>query len=315
MIRRAIYLKPMSHRKPFGPETKIEIHPIKSLSDLRRCHEIQRAVWGYSDLMVFPYTILVSIQHNGGVLLGAYVNGELVGFLTGYLGMAGAKLYLFSQRMGVLPEYQGLGLGYRLKVAQREQMLRQGIDIIVWTYDPLEGKNATLNIEKLGGIVRNYARDIYGQVQNQLQTGLTTDRFLLEWHLMSDRVRGRVRGRYQRPRAEDWLSGQDIPLANYANWEGNVPRPLATDLDIEHERLIVQVPPDLQRIKRYDLNTARAWRESTRVIFETYFQRGYVITGFASSLQPRLPNLYRLERKNFPAPINFSAWADGVSEP
>ena len=142
--------------------------------------------------MVFPYTILISMQHNGGVLLGAYVNDELVGFVAGYLGMAGAKLYLFSQRMGVLPEYQGQGLGYQLKVAQREQMLRQGIDIIVWTYDPLEGKNATLNIEKLGGIVRSYARDIYGSVQNPLQTGMTTDRFLLEWHLMSDRVRDTI---------------------------------------------------------------------------------------------------------------------------
>jgi predicted GNAT superfamily acetyltransferase len=304
----------MSHRKRFDTDTRISIRSIKTLSDLRRCHEIQRAVWGYSDLMVFPYTILISIQHNGGVLLGAYVNNELVGFVVGYLGMAGAKLYLFSQRMGVLPEYQSLGLGYRLKVAQREQMLRQGIDIVVWTYDPLEGRNATLNIEKLGGIVRSYARDIYGYVQNPLQTGLTTDRFLLEWHLMSDRVRERVRGRYQRPRAEDWLSGQDIPLVNYAAWEGGIPRPLAVDLAIDHEHVLVQVPSDLQRIKRYDLNTAQSWRKNARTIFESYFQRGYVVTGFASSLQPRLPNLYRLERKTFPAPIDFSAWANGVSE-
>jgi predicted GNAT superfamily acetyltransferase len=304
----------MSHRKRFDTDTRISIRSIKTLSDLRRCHEIQRAVWGYSDLMVFPYTILISMQHNGGVLLGAYVNNELVGFVVGYLGMAGAKLYLFSQRMGVLPEYQSLGLGYRLKVAQREQMLRQGIDIVVWTYDPLEGRNATLNIEKLGGIVRSYARDIYGYVQNPLQTGLTTDRFLLEWHLMSDRVRERVRGRYQRPRAEDWLSGQDIPLVNYAAWEGGIPRPLAVDLAIDHEHVLVQVPSDLQRIKRYDLNTAQSWRKNARTIFESYFQRGYVVTGFASSLQPRLPNLYRLERKTFPAPIDFSAWANGVSE-
>lgn len=304
----------MSRRKRFDADTKIETRPIKSLSDLRRCHEIQRAVWGYSDLMVFPFTILVSIQHNGGALLGAYVDDELVGFVVGYLGMAGAKLYLFSQRMGVSPEYQSLGLGHRLKVAQREQMLRQGIDIIVWTYDPLEGKNATVNIEKLGGIVRYYARDIYGQVQNPLQTGLTTDRFLLEWHLMSDRVRERMRGRYERPRAADWLSGQDLPVVNYASWEGDVPRPLAADLEIEHDHVLVLVPSDFQRIKRYDLSLAQAWREVTRIIFESYFQRGYVVTGFASSLQPRLPNLYRLERRVFPAPIDFSAWADGVSK-
>jgi len=293
---------------------KIEIRPIRTLSDLRRCHEIQRATWGYSDLMVFPYTILISAQHNGGVLLGSYVNDELVGFLFGYLGMAGAKLYLFSQRMGVLPEFQGMGLGYRLKVAQREQMLRQGIDIVVWTYEPLEGGNATLNIEKLGGIVRYYARDIYGFVQNPLQASLTTDRFLLEWHLMSDRVRERVRGQYQRPRAEDWLSGEDIPLVNYAAWEGDVPRPLAADMELEHERVLVQVPPNLQRIKHYDLKAAQDWRQITRAIFETYFRRGYVVTGFASSLQPRLPNFYRLERKSFPAFIDFSAWARGVAE-
>jgi predicted GNAT superfamily acetyltransferase len=227
--------------------------------------------------------------------------------------MAGTKLYLFSQRMGVLPECQSLGLGYRMKVAQREQMLRQGIDIIVWTYDPLEGKNATLNIGKLGGIVRSYARDIYGYVQNPLQTGLTTDRFLLEWHLMSDRVRERVRGHYQRPLAGDWLNGHDIPLVNYAGWEGDVPRPLAADVEIEHDHVLIQVPPDFQRIKRYDLSIACSWRETTRNIFESYFQRGYVVTGFASSLQPRMPNLYRLERKAFPAPIDFSAWVGGVS--
>ncbi len=304
----------MSYPKRFEADTKIEVRPIKTLADLRRCHEIQRAVWGYSDLMVFPYTILISIQHNGGVLLGAYVNDELVGFVVGYLGMAGAKLYLFSQRMGVLPEYQGLGMGYRLKVAQREQMLRKGIDIIVWTYDPLEGKNATLNIEKLGGIVRSYARDIYGVVQNPLQTGLTTDRFLLEWSLMSDRVRERIRGQYQRPRPTDWLGGQDIPIVNYAAWEGDVPRPLAADLEIEHDQVLVQVPPDFQRIKRYDLRMAQDWREITRIIFESYFRRGYVVSGFASSLQPRLPNLYRLERKAFRSPIDFSAWMSGVSE-
>jgi predicted GNAT superfamily acetyltransferase len=292
----------------------VEIRPIANLSDLRRCHEIQRAVWGYSDLMVFPYTILISAKHNGGVLLGAYVNDELAGFLFGYLSMAAAKLYLFSQRMGVLPEYQSMGLGYRLKIAQREQMLRQGIDTVVWTYDPLEGKNATLNIEKLGGIVRYYARDIYGFVQNPLQTGLATDRFLLEWHLMSDRVRERVRSNYQRPRAEDWLSTEDLPLVNHAAWESDTPRPLAADLELENDCVLVQVPPDLQNIKRCDLNMARGWRDITRLIFETYFQRGYVVTGFASSLQPRLPNLYRLERKSFPAPIDFSAWANGMSE-
>ena len=156
--------------------------------------------------------------------------------------------------------------------------------------------------------------DIYGQVQNPLQTGLNTDRFLLEWHLMSDRVRERVRGQYQRAHAADWLSGKDIPLVNYAAWEGGLPRPLAADLEVDHDHVLVQVPPDLQRIKHYDLGIAQAWRDITRCIFETYFRRGYVVAGFASSLQSRLPNLYRLERETFTSPIDFSAWRDGVSD-
>lgn len=290
----------------------IKIRSINTLTDLRKCHEIQRITWGFTDLMVFPYTQLISAAHNGGVLLGAYVNEELVGFVYGYLGMSGSKLYHFSQRMGVLPQYQSMGIGMKLKLAQREQMLRQGIDLIVWTYDPLLGKNAALNIEKLGGFVRHYARDIYGAVNNPLQVGLSTDRFLLEWELMSDRVRERIRSSEPRPRAEEWLKQDRQRLVNYVAWEGNLPRPVALDLEMEEDTLLVQIPPDLNAIKRIDLNIARGWRESTRDIFETYFKRGYVVTGFARSTEPQMPNLYKMKRINLPTTSDFSSWVIGV---
>jgi predicted GNAT superfamily acetyltransferase len=290
----------------------VKIRPINTLTDLRKCHEIQRATWGFTDLMVFPYTQLISVAHNGGVLLGAYVEGELVGFVYGYLGMSGSKLYHFSQRMGVLPQYQSQGIGVKLKLAQREQMLRQGIDLIVWTYDPLLGKNATLNIEKLGGFVRHYARDIYGAVNNPLQVGLSTDRFLLEWELMSDRVRERIRSPQPRPYAEDWINQNKYPFVNYASWEGNLPRPMALDLELDQEVLLVQIPPNLDAIKKVDLGIARGWRESTRDIFETYFKRGYVITGFARSSQPQTPSLYKLEKITLPTTSDFSSWVSGV---
>jgi len=290
----------------------IKIRPINTLSDLRKSHEIQRATWGFTDLMVFPYTQLISAAHNGGVLLGAYDGPELVGFVYGYLGMSGTKLYLFSQRMGVLPQYQSKGIGMKLKLAQRDQMLRQGIDLIVWTYDPLLGKNATLNIEKLGGIVRHYARDIYGAVNNPLQVGLSTDRFLLEWELMSDRVRARIRSKEPRPRAEDWLKEAQYAFVNYAAWEGNLPRPMAVDLELDDDVLLVQNPPDLNAIKKVDLGIARGWRESTRDIFETYFQRGYIVTGFARSTEPQMPNIYKLQRIEHPTTSDFSSWVSGV---
>jgi predicted GNAT superfamily acetyltransferase len=290
----------------------IKIRPINTLTDLRKSHEIQRATWGYTDLMVFPYTQLISAAHNGGVLLGAYDGAELVGFVYGYLGMSGAKLYLFSQRMGVLPVYQSVGVGMKLKLAQRDQMLRQGIDLIVWTYDPLLGKNATLNIEKLGGVVRHYARDIYGAVSNPLQVGLSTDRFLVEWELMSDRVRERIRNKEERPYAEAWLNENQYPLVNYVTWEGIVPRPIASDLELDELTLLVQIPHDLNLIKKIDLATARGWRESTRDIFETYFRRGYVVTGFARSTDPRTPNIYKMERIELQSTSEFSSWVNGV---
>ncbi len=290
----------------------VKIRPINTLTDLRKCHEIQRATWGFTDLMVFPYTQLISAAHNGGVLLGAYVDAELVGFVYGYLGMSGSKLYHFSQRMGVLPQYQDLGIGMKLKLAQRDQMLRQGIDLIVWTYDPLLGKNAALNIEKLGGVVRHYARDIYGAVNNPLQVGLSTDRFLVEWMLMSDRVRERIRSTGPRPQAENWLSEKKYRFVNYVSWEGNLPRPMAQDLEMDDEMLLVQIPPDLNVIKKVDLSIARGWRESTRDIFETYFKRGYIVTGFARSTQAQMPNVYKMEKLILHTSSDFSSWVTGV---
>lgn len=290
----------------------IKIRPIKSLVDLRKCHEIQRATWGYTDLMVFPYTQLISAAHNGGVLLGAYDGPDLIGFLYGYLGMSGTKLYLFSQRMGVLPQFQAKGIGTKLKLAQRDQMLRRGIDLIVWTYDPLLGKNAMLNIEKLGGFVRHYARNIYGTVQNPLQVGLSTDRFLLEWELLSPRVRERIRNNTPRPLAKNWLAEEKYPLVNYVTWEGMIARPIATELELTDKTLLVQIPPDLNLIKKSDLSVARGWRESTRDIFETYFRRGYVVTGFARSDDPQTPSLYKLAKKEMSTSSDFLSWVHGV---
>ncbi len=290
----------------------LEIKPIRSLFDLKRVHDIQRQTWGFRDLMVIPYTQLISAQHNGGTLLGAYVDGILVGFVYGYLGMSGGSLYLFSQRMGVLPNMQEKGIGAALKLAQREQVLRQGIDLIVWTYDPLLGKNAMLNIEKLGGVVRTYVREIYGRVDNPLQAGLATDRFLVEWHLMSDRVRERIHSNQPHPLPKDWLDRDDYRLVNYTNWNSDLPRPIAADLELDEDVLLVQVPSNILTIKRRDLSVARGWSVTTRAIFESYFKRGYCITGFASEKKLNTPNVYKLEKVSIVSSIDFSSWATGI---
>lgn len=292
----------------------LEIKPIRSLFDLKRTHNLQRHTWGHRDLMVIPFTQLVCAQRSGGSLLGAYLDGELVGFAYGYIGMSEGHLYLFSQRMGVLPAVQSKGIGTALKLAQREQMLKQGIGTIVWTYDPLDGKPAMLNIEKLGGVVRNYVRDIYGSIDNPLQAGLATDRFLVEWHLTNARVEERISGQIPRPVPQNWLSETSYRLINYANWDSELPRPIAADLELDEPVLLVQVPSNLQAIKRRDLSVARGWRTTTRAIFETYFRRGYVVTGFASDKKLNAPNIYKLETIKIDTQLDLSNWATSIEE-
>lgn len=294
----------------------VEIRPIRTLFDLKRVEDIQRTIWGFRETAIIPYTQMITVQHNGGTLLGAYVDGELVGFVYGYLGMSGGTLYLFSMRAGILPAYQSMGLGTKLKLAQREQMLRNGVDLIVWTYDPLLGPNAMLNLEKLGGIARAYVRDIYGSgIDNPFQAGLPLDRFLLEWHLLSDRVRERIAGNYQQPMIHEWIYEKQYRLVNYADWEGDLPHAIDADLELNDPVLLVQIPPNINEIKRHDLSIAKEWRNITRIIFETYFRRGYVVTGFARAKKPNAPNIYKLEKKSFPSPIDYFSWAKGIEDP
>ncbi len=290
----------------------LKIKPISSLYDLKKTHDIQRNTWGYRDEMIFPYTIMTSTRHSGGVLLGAYIDDNLVGFLYGYLGMGGGSLYLFSQRMGILPEYQGLGIGTALKLAQREQMLRQGIDLVVWTYEPLAGISARLNIEKLGGIVRTYVRDIYGKVENPLQAGLSMDRVLVEWHLMSERVRSRIGNHVEKPSLKKWLEEEKFPVINPIKWQDDLPVPLPPLLDMDEGTVLLQIPPNLQDLKKKDLSVAQKWRSVTRKVFETYLSNGYVVTGFANSKEITLLNAYKLEYKPFPATVDFSSWTAGL---
>ncbi|RME47452.1 MAG: hypothetical protein D6796_07670, partial [Caldilineae bacterium] len=152
----------------------------------------------------------------------------------------------------------------------------------------------------------------YGNVDNPLQAGLAMDRFLLEWHLLSDRVRRYIRGEVPRVHPDEWLSRKDYRLVNYANWASELPRPIAADLELDDDVLLVQVPANLQAIKRRDLTVARGWRTTTRAIFETYFRRGYVVTGFASEKKLNRPNVYKMERIAVSSSIDFSSWAAGL---
>ncbi len=178
-------------------QTHIHIQSLTTLEQFERCVVIQLEVWGYSDGDVIPRRVFVVAQRIGGQTIGAFDGNELVGFAMSLPGYRNGKPYLHSHMLAVLPQYRNFGIGRRLKLAQRDDAIARGFDLMEWTFDPLEIRNAHLNIARLGAIVRRYQPDFYGPSSSPLQGGLPTDRLYAEWWLRSDRVAGTLRGEVQ----------------------------------------------------------------------------------------------------------------------
>ncbi len=173
------------------------IAPLHGLAQFDRCVEIQIAVWGYADGDVIPRRMFLVAERIGGQVMGAFdaeAGDALVAFAMALPGYRDGRAYLHSHMLAVLPEYRNAGLGRRLKLAQREDALARGFDLMEWTFDPLEIKNAYLNLHKLGAIVRRYYPNFYGPSSSPLQGGLPTDRLYAEWWLRSPHVLGRLEG-------------------------------------------------------------------------------------------------------------------------
>ena len=166
----------------------IRIAPMHDLPHFQSCVDLQIDVWGYSDGDVIPRRMFLLADRIGGQVLGAFDGEKVAGFAMSLPGYRDGQPYLHSHMLAVLPEYRNLGLGRRLKLAQRDDALARGFELMEWTFDPLEIKNAYLNIERLGAICRRYQPDFYGPSSSPLQGGLPTDRLYAEWWLRSPRV-------------------------------------------------------------------------------------------------------------------------------
>ncbi len=166
----------------------IEIRHCDQVSEFQACVELQREVWGFSDAELVPVRMFVVAHKIGGQVIGAFSGQALVGFALSVPGVRAGNPYLHSHMLAVKQEYRNAGLGRQLKLAQREEAIARGFELMEWTFDPLEIKNAYLNIEKLGAIVRRYSVNQYGITSSPLQAGLPTDRCIAEWWLRSHRV-------------------------------------------------------------------------------------------------------------------------------
>ena len=166
----------------------IVIRRCQGLDELRACVALQKEVWNFSDAELVPLRMFVVAEKVGGQVMGAFKGREMVGFALSVPGTRSGQVYLHSHMLAVAKEHRNSGLGRRLKLLQREDALERGIDLIEWTFDPLEIKNAYLNIEKLGAIARRYNINQYGITSSPLQGGLPSDRLIAEWWLKSKRV-------------------------------------------------------------------------------------------------------------------------------
>lgn len=167
----------------------ISIRPLTDREDLKAVVRLQRQIWGFEDVDLIPLRLFVVASKIGGQVFGAFDGDQLIGFCMAIPGLKpGGKTYLHSHMLGVVPEYRNSGVGRSLKLTQRENALARGIDLIEWTFDPLEIKNAFFNMERLGTIVRRYVPNQYGTTSSPLHGGLPTDRCIAEWWLSSPRV-------------------------------------------------------------------------------------------------------------------------------
>jgi predicted GNAT superfamily acetyltransferase len=248
---------------------------LESHADYKACERLQAEAWGFTDgIDVIPLTNLITAQKWGGLVLGAFNDaGELHGFCYGFLGRnpKSGGLVHCSHMLAVDERARNHGLGTRIKWAQRDHVRQQGIDTIVWTFDPLESVNACLNFAKLGGLADTYWVNLYGATTSKLHAGTATDRLSLRWLIDSPRVAQRAAG--ERPARVQALQDDDIdaPWALQADGWG----PGEPDLDLDAPRLRCRIPVSVQQVKEHQPGAAVAWREATRAVFTTYFARGY----------------------------------------
>jgi predicted GNAT superfamily acetyltransferase len=257
---------------------------LTTLEEFAQVVELERQIWGpgYDD--VVPVSILAVSVHRGGILIGACDGDRMIGFVYSLPGIKHGKATQWSHMAGVVEDYRSAGLGRTLKLMQRDRTLAMGLDLIEWTYDPLQAMNAHLNFARLGVVVEEYAENIYGTSASPLHQGNPTDRFVAEWWIRKPHVERRLAGGRLTLRTTELA---DAPRANRLAPSGGFLESVDVDLSLEARRILVEIPMGFTEMLSAAPELALAWRICTRAIFTTYFDRGYRAVDFFLDRQTR----------------------------
>ena len=255
----------------------MEIRQLTTIPEFEQVYALEQQVWGYTSLAdAVPVPILIVSAKTGGLLLGAFDAGHMVGFAYSLPGYKDGRTFQWSHMLGVVDRYRDKGVGWRLKLEQRRVTLATGLELIQWTYDPLQVLNAHLNFAKLGIVVRQYHRNVYGDSSSPLHAGTPTDRFIAEWWLRSPRTEERLAAAAAAmPPGAGWVSS--AVAVNHPCPGPRWPRPGRAALDLDAPQLAVAIPSSFTEMQREERGLALEWRFSTRAIFEAYLPRYEVV--------------------------------------
>jgi predicted GNAT superfamily acetyltransferase len=280
------------------------IRPLTTFDECRRVAALERIVWGLSDPedVVPPAVLIVSIKR-GGILLGAFDDlDEMVGFVYSMPGLKGGRPMQWSHMLGVLPAARDTGVGRRLKLAQRQAAIEMGLDLIEWTFDPLQALNAHFNFARLGVVSEEYEEHVYGESSSPLHSGAPTDRFVAEWRITTPHVERRIAA-HGTPSVRD-SRVMAAPVVNPSREQARALVPGDVDLSCDEPRLLVEIPTGFAGMLTSDRALALEWRLSTRRIFQAYFARGYRAVDFLLAREAGRGH-YLLARPTSPPPASL----------
>ncbi|MEM1610840.1 MAG: hypothetical protein QXQ57_04250 [Sulfolobales archaeon] len=286
----------------------LRIRVISDPRDLRAAVDVQVSAWGSSCYDITPAHVLKAVAENGGLVLGAFDGDRLVGFSWGFPVHAAPKPYFYSHQTGVVEDRKYSGVGFMLKSAQRDYVLRMGFDLIKWTFDPLQSLNAYFNVNKLGVVVRVFKENYYGELDDSINRGMPTDRFVAEWWIRSPRVVERVE-RLRRPSLEEVL--KHVRLEYVVEYIGDLPRFQGFRRSSSKE-VAIYIPRSISKLRDVNVDEALRWRLGVREALEYYVNReGYVVAEYFN-IDDRL-GIYILTRRDLEEILSKPRWWEETS--
>ena len=257
----------------------LHLRDLSTLDHFRAVERLEGEIWGGIDLV--PVPILAVTVQRGAVLIGAWDGDRLAGFVYSFPSLrptAGPPWVAhWSHMLGVDPDYRGRGLARDLKLAQRDRVLGLGLDLVEWTFDPLQALNAHLNFVKLGVVVCEYEPNVYGESPSPLHGGLPTDRFVCQWWIRRPHVERRVHP-IGLPLVAQEVAG--APIVTDTRVADGWLECMAHETERRDARLAVEIPSDYTAMLAGAPALARRWRFQAREIFTAYLAAGYRVVDF-----------------------------------